>query len=519
MRKANKLEKIPGHYKNIGPKESPYTQEEWGPQKGYFTTVSDHDYITRISQIEAEKFSKKELVKNIDRVFYDGDLRGYNGYLNQTPEPRTVDFDGLQAIDIANNGLKVQINPSTFTKPLNIQVPDEKDKTYVREGREQRTVIRQVILGNSILSFQELNDTLREALRQGATETEQEQGQILEGIKQSYKKILYENIKPTKKNSEILKKAGSVLQIPKTWWNAGFKNRFINRKDFINNYSEYLTYIQSTDPEKTDPLVGYYNTMNDWENDNHEYIDIYEINKYLDNSHVFDLERMCVIPIELANNSTKNNLGLIGKNYESQKGPPILGADRPYVPIEQEILPPTVSLKSFLGSEGEASPKGSFTPNLLESLKKKTESIKHKTETTAEFDKERQKQERKYFNDTLIEELKNKLEVSDLSHAIEKYKYLKEATTMKGGIYGYKSRHEALKALELLISKLEGMKGQGKNIRHQRFKGNGSFKEAFLAQYGKKGHGDLGNNNYSVGQKKQNTRYPKNVGNPFGYPI
>ena len=55
-----------------------------------------------------------------------------------SPKPRDVDFERVRALDLINNGARIQISKKSLMDMLTIQVPDPNDTTFLAELRPQR---------------------------------------------------------------------------------------------------------------------------------------------------------------------------------------------------------------------------------------------------------------------------------------------------------------------------------------------------------------------------------------------
>ena len=114
--------------------------------------------------------------------------------------PRMVNFDGLAAVDIQNNGIKVQLSGKTLSELLDIKIPDPTDVLWINEknrligvyraqglskeqidreleinkplAREQRTLSKNQKLGEANLSIEEKIRELTQEVKDGRVQSQ-----------------------------------------------------------------------------------------------------------------------------------------------------------------------------------------------------------------------------------------------------------------------------------------------------------------------------------------------------------
>lgn len=162
-----------------------------------------------------------------------------------------LDFEKLQAQDIATGGIKVQLGDKTIEKLFKIQVEDPTDLEWIAEyklrkangeseasikqsppfGRPQRQVTRMRNIGKIGQNLNNDIETLTAAVLQSATETKSEIGNIVATLA----KILgtEDNIKQlTEKSLEAIKKVSIRVNIPGDYRVAGFKQRLFSKREY-----------------------------------------------------------------------------------------------------------------------------------------------------------------------------------------------------------------------------------------------------------------------------------------------
>ena len=130
-----------------------------------------------------------------------------NGAIQGSVQPRTINFDNLRAINISQNGIKVQLSDKTLSELFNFKVPDETDQQWINEkerlvaqykalgktdqqiidllkagrplGRDQRTISSNSNVGLSNLSFIKQLKVIEDHVKQGNTESKNQQATML----------------------------------------------------------------------------------------------------------------------------------------------------------------------------------------------------------------------------------------------------------------------------------------------------------------------------------------------------
>lgn len=178
-----------------------------------------------------------------------------------------LDFEKLQAQDIASAGVKVQLGDKTIEKLFKIQVEDPTDLEWIAEykarraageskesikrmppfGRPQRQITRMRNIGQIGQNLNNDIETLSAAVLQNATENKAEIGQVVATLA----KILSseENIKQlTEKNLEAIKKVSIRVAIPADYRVAGFKQRIFSKREYKENQGLINLFLLSNLP-------------------------------------------------------------------------------------------------------------------------------------------------------------------------------------------------------------------------------------------------------------------------------
>lgn len=270
-----------------------------------------------------------------------------------SPEIRgreVLNFERLQAQDIEQAGVKVQLSDKTLEKLFKVQVPDPTDKKWIEEktrriaageteeqikenppfGRPQRSVNKMVNLGAVGLSVEDKLESIKAAIDQGGANSNNMVGQLIAqvvSVLDDVKKL--RNISQT--GLQALQDIISKLPIPKTWQQMGFTHSIFSLKQYkeqsglvnlflLNNASDYGR------------TLNYPVEARDVNNDPYALVSLQNISKYLTSairSNVrrpggyLDINRNAIIPLNVAvalvNNGVDNGQ-LNGQNPPD--GPP-----------------------------------------------------------------------------------------------------------------------------------------------------------------------------------------------------
>jgi len=162
-----------------------------------------------------------------------------------------LNFERLQAQDLEEGGIKVQLGDKTIEKLFKIQVADSTDRSWIDEknrrlaagetdeqirmnppfGRPQRKVSKNVNFAQQGLDMTDKLETLQTAIVQGAAESKADLAQVaaqlalVVGNADDMKQVNAEN---RAQIDEILKR----VAIPRDWRAAGFKHRLYS----VNQY-------------------------------------------------------------------------------------------------------------------------------------------------------------------------------------------------------------------------------------------------------------------------------------------
>ena len=178
-----------------------------------------------------------------------------------------LDFEKLQAQDIASAGVKVQLGDKTIEKLFKIQVEDPTDLEWIAEykarrakgeskesimrmppfGRPQRQITRMRNIGQIGQNINNDIETLSAAVLQSSTENKTEQGKIVATLA----KILgtEDNIKQiSEKNLEAIKRVSIRVNIPGDYRVAGFKQRLYSKREYKENQGLINLFLLSNIP-------------------------------------------------------------------------------------------------------------------------------------------------------------------------------------------------------------------------------------------------------------------------------
>jgi hypothetical protein len=185
-----------------------------------------------------------------------------------------VDFDKLNAVNLAQFGNKVQLSDKTINELIRVNVPDERDFAWLAEkrrlvalgsdalpfGRKQREVQKRINFGKASLGLQDSIAAVSAAVDSGIIENRTQQ--VAMGVELA--KILSSVLNVEKLSNAQMAKltaAASRLSIPKNW-RASFSHRFWTASQIRDKSGELALYLLSTfgtaagrSPNK--PLMSY----------------------------------------------------------------------------------------------------------------------------------------------------------------------------------------------------------------------------------------------------------------------
>lgn len=192
------------------------------------TVVEPNIPVPNLKGNEREGMGNKRIVRN---NFISPAIRGRE----------VLNFERLQAQDVEQAGVKVQLSDKTLEKLFKVQVPDPTDKKWLEEktrriasgeteeqikqdpplGRPQRTINKMVNLGAVGLSIDDKLESIKAAIEQGGANSNNMVGQLiaqLVSVLDDVKKL--QNI--SQPGMQLLQEIIAKLPIPKTWQQMGF---------------------------------------------------------------------------------------------------------------------------------------------------------------------------------------------------------------------------------------------------------------------------------------------------------
>jgi hypothetical protein len=168
-------------------------------------------------------------------------------------EPRqALDFDKINAINIAQFGQKIQLGEKTLEALLGVKMPDPSDRSWIDEynrrkrlgetdeqlkrnppfGRPQRTIKKRINFGEAKLSMDGSLSAIKAAVDAGRAETI-EQKRLL-GLEIARVLGSTENIRRlTGQNLGVLKDAISRIRVPKNYIANGFDHRIFGNAQYL----------------------------------------------------------------------------------------------------------------------------------------------------------------------------------------------------------------------------------------------------------------------------------------------
>ena len=184
-------------------------------------------------------------------------------YYSRDYVTRNISFDTIRALDISRHGKKVQLSDKTVQDLVMVRLPDPNDKTYLQEGRKQRTKLMRVDINNNLLPLKEKLAAIEAAIAQGVVASEAQSESIIESLV---------NIVDSNKNlGEEIKQISSIvlsLNINESYKTLiGDNIRFID-KNYIDDNGAGTVMIYSMNRLKilnrtTDNLFYYVTSTND----------------------------------------------------------------------------------------------------------------------------------------------------------------------------------------------------------------------------------------------------------------
>jgi len=233
------------------------------------TIVEPDKSIPRLRGNDRDGMGNKRIVRN---NFIAPEIRGRE----------VLSFERLQALDIEQAGIKVQLGDKTIEKLFKVQVGDPTDRTWLEErdrrlaageteeqlrenpplGRPQRTINKMVNFGAQGLSTDDKIESIKAAVEQGNADNRNEMGQII-----AQTALLLGNLNNlrniTQTGMNNLRQAIHRMFIPKHWRAMGFTHRIFSLEQYkeqaglINLF--ILSNISNLPEGRTfeEPLISY----------------------------------------------------------------------------------------------------------------------------------------------------------------------------------------------------------------------------------------------------------------------
>lgn len=319
--------------------------------------------IPRLRGNDRDGMGNKRIVRN---NFIAPEIRGRE----------VLSFERLQATDIEQAGIKVQLGDKTIEKLFKVQVGDPTDRKWLEErtrrlaageteeqlrenpplGRPQRTINKMVNFGAQGLSTDDKIESIKAAVEQGNADNRNEMGQII-----AQTALLLGNLgnlrNITQTGMNNLRQAIQRMFVPKHWRAMGFDHRIFSLDQYreqaglinlfiLSNLSDLpdgrtfeqplITYNQQGDITGRSSIIQLVNSLQADRRGGQR-----RFGKYL------DLQTKAIIPLQVASNLVNggvDNGQLNGQNPPA--GPPNNGQWLPNVlprwdlPQNQQANPP-----------------------------------------------------------------------------------------------------------------------------------------------------------------------------------
>ena len=216
---------------------------------------------TSIINIQDDKI-RPNLRRNRRRGIGNYEIKRPN-FITSAIKPRQhTDFDKLQAMDIANDGAKVQLSDKTIEKLLMVDIPDPTDLQWIAErdrlvaqyqaagmtpiqierelnvnkplNREQRTIKANRNIGQAVLSMSQKLYNLEKKVDEGRAESRSQQAQIIG----QFALVLADTKSIAGLSNIQLNKLGEVLSrlnVPSEYKKLGLIPRYVDVAYYNNN--------------------------------------------------------------------------------------------------------------------------------------------------------------------------------------------------------------------------------------------------------------------------------------------
>lgn len=191
-----------------------------------------------------------------------------------------VDFDSINAINLAQFGQKVHLSDKTVNDLLRVNVKDPQDFAWIEEkkrlealgidslpfGRKQRTIQRRINFGEASLNNEERLAAIKSAVDAGRSESREERAQL--GVQIAEALTNLDDVKNmTERQLLDITQSIGRLKIPKHWKAAGFEHRLWTGRQFNEQKGPITMFLLANiKPDRTpnEPLVSFNIGRDDW---------------------------------------------------------------------------------------------------------------------------------------------------------------------------------------------------------------------------------------------------------------
>ena len=184
-----------------------------------------------------------------------------------------LNFEKLQATDIEQSGIKVQLGDKTIEKLFKVYINDPTDVKWIEEknrrlqageteeeiernppqGRPQRKVSKMTNFGAQGLSIQDKIEQLKSAIDQGHSESKTDMANVIAQTAQVLNNM-NELRKLTTTGYNELKQLVNRLHVPKHWKGMGFEHRIYSLNQYRQEAGMINLFLLSNIPNINAPL-------------------------------------------------------------------------------------------------------------------------------------------------------------------------------------------------------------------------------------------------------------------------
>lgn len=230
----------------------------------FYSTITRPGFLSGTSSIiniQDDKL-RPNLLRNKRRGIGNYEIKRPNFIASAIKPRQHTDFDKLQAMDIANDGAKVQLSDKTIEKLLMVDIPDPSDLRWIAErdrlvaqyqaagmtpvqierelnvnkplNREQRTIKASRNIGQATLSLSQKLYNLEKKVDEGRAESRIQQAQIIG----QFALVLADTKSIAGLSNIQLNKLGEVLSrlnVPTNYKKLGLIPRYVDIAYYNNN--------------------------------------------------------------------------------------------------------------------------------------------------------------------------------------------------------------------------------------------------------------------------------------------